>query len=306
MADINNNDAIVPPPAALGKHPRTEDPSTPEVKGPPSSIVLSCQVCHLLLRGPHVGGLCGHVCCRQCAHELMDKSADILNSGITPGSFTAFPSHGYAMCPKCRVSGGHRRLFLGLEALCADYEDDYSKTGSPLRCAFTAVLKTRARYPGFKADYTESDHGINITEYMAHQLIELTTTLYIDATLPSTAPPVPPPSFLEQLAEGIGLKTLTFLVTKRGGPIALSSSNSRGTRNQYLRLYYPSVDISIVIVIDDHSADEGVSDWSRGERKIPAKPTVAAVPHRVQVTYSPAGDMMSIDDAPSSAPSPST
>lgn len=296
MADVNNNDAIVPPPV-LGKHPRTEEPAALEAKGA-ALVAMVCPICRLLLRGPHVAALCGHVCCRQCAHELMDKSADVLNTGVAAGSFTTFPSSGYAVCPKCRISCVHRRLFLGLETLCPDYEDDFSKTGSPLRCAFAAVLKTRARYPGFKADYTESDHGINITEYMANQLIELTTTHYVDATLPSTTPPVPPPSFLEHISTATALKTVTFLVVKRGGPIALMS-NSRGTRTQYLRLYYPSVDISIVIVIDDHSADEGIAVWSRGELKIPAKPAVAAAPHRVQVTYSATGDMMSIDDAPS-------
>ena len=291
MADA----AAVSPLPVLGKHPRTEEPAT-EVK---QHVSLSCPICHLLLRSPYVGVLCGHVCCRQCAHELMDKSTDVLNTGIETGSITTFPSSGYATCPDCRRNTTFRRLFLGLEALCPDYQDDYDKNGSPLRCAFTAVLQTRDRYPGFKADYTESNHGLNITEYMVHQLIKLTTTHYIDATLPATAPPAPLPSFLEQITEGTGLTAVTCLVAKRGGPIALSSFPD--TRAQYLRLYYPSVDVSVVIVIDDYSANQGIGSWSTGARKIPAKPTVEAAPHRVQVTYSATGDMMSIDDAPTPA-----
>lgn len=258
-------------------------------KAPPAVSLLTCPICRLPLRGPRFGA-CGHVFCRVCIQAQMDNEALFLNARLNPTSLLAFPAAGKAKCPTCCKTHTFGRLYLDLESISSEHIDDCT-VPSPLRCAYSAVLKAQSKYPGFYARYIESAEAGNITEYMMYVLIELVSMYAADVMHDGANPPSP--ALMTRILNETGLSNIEF-VSSKGSDGLLLSKIGMYHANQYIHFFYPGV--QIIAIIGAVAADNATNRWFTGDLQIPPPPVPDPVPHKVDITYGPNQTVIGITD----------
>lgn len=252
-------------------------------------VLLTCPICRLPLRGPHFGG-CGHVFCRLCIHSQMDQEAQLLNRRLNSTSLLSFPLDGKAKCPTCRKTLTFARCFLDLEAVSSEHHDDCSMPSS-LRCAYSAVLKAQAKYPGFYVRFIDSAEAGNITEYMTYVLIDLVSMYAADVMHDGAFPPSP--ALMTRILNETGLSNIEFVASKGSDGLLLSKLGMYHA-NQYLHFFYPGV--QIIAIIGPVAADSATSRWFSGDLLIPPPVVADPVPHKVDITYGPNQTVVDITD----------
>lgn len=126
---------------------------TPMLPADQASKVLQCRNCLLPLSNAY-GGVCGHQLCGHCTHQLMEQDGHYHHQ-VCAGTDIYPCNRAFLKCPYCNLP----RRFYVLYALRADLEEmspvyKRSLQDSPLRCAHTAVLKARLKYPNLMVKTT--------------------------------------------------------------------------------------------------------------------------------------------------------